>query len=43
MAAPTYQFANNANTILAAPINTVVTTLTVSAGTGALFPTPVAN
>jgi hypothetical protein len=44
MAAPTYQFANNAITELAAPINTVVTTLTVAAGTGdALFPTPVAN
>jgi hypothetical protein len=43
MAAPTYQFANNANTILAAPINSVVTTLQVQAGTGALFPTPIAN
>ncbi|MCP3444592.1 hypothetical protein [Bradyrhizobium sp. CCGUVB14] len=43
MAAPTYQFANNANTILAAPINTVATSLQVSAGTGAIFPTPTAN
>lgn len=43
MAAPTYQFANNANSILAAPINSVVTTLQVQAGTGALFPTPIAN
>ncbi|NEU95668.1 hypothetical protein [Bradyrhizobium uaiense] len=43
MAAPTYQFANNANTILAAPINSLVTTLQVQAGTGALFPTPIAN
>jgi hypothetical protein len=43
MAAPTYQFANDADTELAAPINTVVTTLTVSAGTGVLFPTPAAN
>lgn len=43
MAAPTYQFANNANTILAGPINTVVTTLQVAAGTGVIFPIPVAN
>lgn len=43
MAAPTYQFANNANTILAAPINTEAVTLQVAAGTGALFPTPQAN
>src|SRR6185312_9285109 len=43
MAAPTYQFANNANTILAGPINPVVTTLQVAAGTGQLFPTPAAN
>lgn len=43
MAAPTYQFANNANTILAAPINSVVTTLQVQAGTGTNFPTPIAN
>jgi hypothetical protein len=43
MAAPTYQFANDANTELAAPINSVVTTLQVIAGTGQLFPTPVAN
>lgn len=43
MAAPTYLFANNANSILAAPINTVATTLQVSAGTGALFPTPQVN
>ncbi|MGY0573712.1 hypothetical protein ACTGJ9_023695 [Bradyrhizobium sp. RDM12] len=43
MAAPTYQFANNANTILAAPINTVATALQVAAGTGGAFPTPVAN
>lgn len=43
MAAPTYQFANNANTILAAPINSVVTTLQVQAGTGQLFPMPIAN
>lgn len=43
MAAPTYLFANNANTILAAPINTVATTLTVAAGTGVLFPTPNVN
>src|SRR5580704_12063314 len=41
--ANTYKFANNANSILAAPINTVVTTLTVESGDGALFPTPVAN
>jgi hypothetical protein len=43
MAAPTYQFANNANTILAAPINTAVTTLQVAAGTGGVFPTPAVN
>src|ERR1700752_1361358 len=43
MAAPTYQFANNANSNLAAPINTVATTLQVAAGTGGLFPTPQAN
>lgn len=43
MAAPTYQFANNANSILAAPINSVVTTLQVQAGTGQNFPTPQAN
>ena len=43
VAAPTYQFANNANSILAAPINSVVTTLQVAAGTGGQFPTPVAN
>lgn len=43
MAAPTYQFANNANTILASPINAVVTALQVAAGTGGVFPTPAAN
>jgi hypothetical protein len=33
-------FANNATTKLAASINSSVTTLTVTAGTGALFPNP---
>lgn len=33
-------FANNATTKLAASINSSATTLTVTAGTGALFPTP---
>jgi hypothetical protein len=35
-----YQFTNNASTTLAAGITNVATTLTVSTGTGALFPTP---
>lgn len=36
-------FTNNARTVLASPINSSVTSLTVSSGTGALFPNPDAN
>src|SRR5262245_774057 len=43
MAAPTYLFANDANTILAAPINAAATAITVAAGTGGIFPTPNVN
>ena len=37
------QFANNANTTVASPINTVVTSVTVLTGTGTEFPTPSAG
>jgi hypothetical protein len=36
----TYLFANNANSALAAPISSSDTTLSVTAGTGARFPSP---
>lgn len=36
----TFLFANNAKSTLAAPINTTATSLSLSAGTGALFPNP---
>lgn len=36
----TFLYANNAKSTLAAPINTVATSLTLTAGTGALFPNP---
>lgn len=35
-----YLFANNAKSSLAAPINTTATSLSLSAGTGVLFPNP---
>lgn len=39
----TYLFANNAKSTLAAGINTSATTVTLSTGTGALFPSPGAD
>ena len=41
--ANTFIFANNASTTLAAPITNAATSLTVSSGTGAEFPTPSAG
>lgn len=35
-----YLFSNNAKSALAAPISSVATSLTLAAGTGALFPSP---
>lgn len=43
MAATTFLFANDASTTLAAPITSTATSVTVAAGTGALFPNPSAN
>lgn len=40
MLMPSYLFANNAKSTLAAPINTTATSLTLQSGTGALFPNP---
>lgn len=43
MTTKTFLFANNASTVLAAPISAGATSLTVASGTGSLFPIPGSN